>query len=199
MVEDDRDLTDVNPHLVRRSADETDGEFVRFESTMYPRESSSAPDLPHEPWGLDNDFEHVHPDQTERWEVLSGVLRIEVDGDERTLTEGEEATLPAGVAHRHWNPTDDPIRIVWERRPAFRDEEWAESVFALAQTGATDEDGVPGPLQIAVWIDTYPGATAYPAALPVTLQRAVASALAPLGRALGAEATYTRAGVAGGE
>lgn len=199
MVEGDRDLTDTNPHLVRASASETDGEFVRFESTMYPQDVSEAPDLPHEPWGLDNDFEHVHPDQTERWEVLVGELRIEVDGEERTLTAGEDATLPADVAHRHWNPTDEPIRVVWERRPAFDDEEWAESVFALAQTGAADEDGVPGPLQIAVWIDTYPGATAYPALLPPGVQRAVASLVAPLGRALGVEATYTREDVGPGD
>lgn len=190
MSEGSPNLRDATPHLVRKSADETDGEFVRFESTIHPGDGDA--DLPHEPWGLDNDFRHVHPNQTERWEVVSGRLRISVDGDERTLTAGDDAVLPEDVPHRHWNPTAEPIRVVWERRPAFDDEEWAESVYALAQAGETDEDGVPSPLQIAVWIDTYPNATAYPAVLPVSLQRFGASLLAPVGRRLGYDATYER-------
>jgi hypothetical protein len=44
---------------------------------------------------------------------------------------------------------DRPIRVVWERHPAFRTEAWAESVDALAQAGKTDDEGVPSPLQIA--------------------------------------------------
>jgi mannose-6-phosphate isomerase-like protein (cupin superfamily) len=185
--------TGMDPHVVRKEADETGGEFVRFESTMYPSptDAPAAETLSHELWGLDNDFEHVHPEQRERWEVVAGKLRIEVNGDERTLTEGEDVSLPSDVPHRHYNPTDQPIRVVWERYPAHRSEEWAESVYALAQAGGTNEEGVPNPLQIAVWIDAYPD-EAYPTAVPVRLQQSLSSLIAPIGRSAGFEPRYTR-------
>lgn len=186
------DFSAVNPHVVRKGAAETDGEFVRFESTMYPAADAPNPDLPHERWSLDYEFEHVHPEQAERWEVLSGELRVAVDVEARTLTEGETATLPAGVPHRHDNPTDRPIRVVWERRPAFEDAEWAESLYALAQEGAVDQEGVPGPLQLAVITDAYPDESVYSAAVPVGVQKLAFSALAAVGRLAGYEATHER-------
>lgn len=187
-------IAEMDAHVVRKRAEETGGEFIRFESTMYPSSvnASAASELSHEPWGLDNDFEHIHPEQKERWEVLSGELQIELDGDEQTLTEGEEVTLQSNVPHRHYNPTNRPIRVVWERRPAFQTEEWAESVYALAQAGKTNDERVPNPLQIAVWIEEFPTETAYPAVVPVTVQKTVSSLLAPVGRLAGYEARYSR-------
>lgn len=193
MTEAGQDSSTADPFVVRKSTEETGGEFVRFEATLYPHpgKSASRVDLPHERWGLDNDFEHVNPSQDERFEVLSGKLRVVFDGEERTLTDGDEVTIPANVPHRHWNPTGDPARVIWERRPANRTEEWAESVYALAQAGKTDEDGVPGLLQLAVILDEYPDDT-YPTTMPVGVQKALASILAPLGRAAGYEATHSR-------
>lgn len=187
-------LTDLNPHVVLKGPAETDGEYVRFESTMYPGPDTerNVTELSHERWGIDNDFEHVHPEQEERWEVQSGELRISFDGTERTLTEGEEIVLPAGVPHRHWNPMDDPIRVVWERRPAFETVEWAESVYALAQAGKTDEDGVPGVLQSVVIFDEYSIENPYFAAVPVSVQKAAMALLAPVGRLAGYDATHSR-------
>ena len=187
-------LTDRNPHVVLQGPAETDGELVRFESTMYPAPEAdgNATDLSHERWGLDNDFEHVHPEQEERWEVRSGELRVTFEGTEQTLTEGEEITLPADVPHRHWNPTDEPIRVVWERRPAFETAEWAESVYALAQAGKTDEDGVPSVLQSVVIFDEYSTENPYFATVPVSVQKVAASLLAPVGRLVGYEPTHSR-------
>ncbi|WP_436935157.1 cupin domain-containing protein [Halovenus marina] len=194
MTEGFSNIAELNPHVVRDNAAETDGEFVRFESTMYPSSTdpTAARELSHEPWGLDNDFEHVHPEQEERWKVLAGKLRIAVDGDEQILEEGEETTLPSDVPHRHWNPTDRPIRVRWERRPAFQTEAWAESVYALAQAGKTNEEGVPDPLQIAVWIDAFPAETAYPTVAPVSIQKRLSALFAPVGRLAGYEAQYSR-------
>lgn len=187
-------LTGESPHAVLAGPAETDGEYVRFESTMYPalNTDGKATDLSHERWGLDNDFEHVHPEQEERWEVQSGELRVAFEGTEQTLTEGEEITLPADVPHRHWNPTNEPIRVIWERHPAFETVEWAESVYALAQAGKTDEDGVPGILQSIVIFDEYSTENPYFAAVPVSVQKAAVSLLAPVGRLAGYEATHSR-------
>lgn len=187
-------IDEMNPHIVKKGSEETDGEFVRFESTMYPSsaEASDVDTLSHEPWGLDNDFEHIHPEQKERWKVMEGKLLVELDGDEQTLTEGQEITLPSNVPHRHWNPTDQPIRVVWERHPAFQTETWAESVYTLAQAGKTDDEGVPNPLQIAVWINAFPSETAYPTVVPVSVQKVFSSLLAPIGRMVGFDAKYNR-------
>jgi len=194
MTREAGDIDGMNPHVVKKGAEETDGDFVRFESTMYPSsvDAPAARSLSHEPWGLDNDFEHVHPTQEEHWTVVAGTLRVEVDGDERTVSEGEEVTLPSDVPHRHYNPTDRPIRVVWERRPAFRTEAWAESVYALAQRGETDTNGVPNPLQIPVWIDEFPEETAYPTVAPVAVQRAASALIAPVSRMAGFKARYVR-------
>lgn len=193
MTGNGRPVADLDPFVVRKGADETDGEFVRFEATMYPHpDSDGAVDLPHERWGLDNDFEHVNPRQDERFEVLSGRLRAVYDGVDRELTAGESVTIPAGTRHRHWNPAAEPARVVWERRPARRTEAWAESVYALAQAGLTDENGIPeNPLRSAVIFDEYPDDT-YPASVPVPLQKLAFSLLASVGRRLGYEATYAR-------
>lgn len=188
------DFTEVDPHRVRKSVEETDGAFVRFESTLYPtpQDSQAAAALSHEPWSLDYRVEHVHPEQAERWEVLSGELGITLDGERHTLSEGEEMTLPAGVPHEHWNPGTEPARVVWERRPAFDDEAWAESLFALAQRGAVDENGVPGPLQLAVITDAYPTESVYLSSVPVGVQKVGFSILGAIGRFVGYEATHTR-------
>lgn len=188
------DFSAVDPHRVRQSAAETDGECVRFESTLYPRsrEAPAAAELPHEPWSLDYKFEHVHPEQEERWRVRSGELAVTVDGERRTLSEGEETVLPEGVPHEHWNPGSEPARVVWERRPGFDDAAWAESLFALAQRGDVDENGVPGLLQLAVVTDAYPVESVYMSGVPVRVQRAAFAALGAVGRLAGYEPTHAR-------
>jgi len=47
--------------------------------------------------------EHVHPRISERFIVISGTLGVRLDGIERRLGAGEEATARPGVAHDWWN------------------------------------------------------------------------------------------------
>ena len=42
---------------------------------------------------------HVHPAQVERFEVISGAMRLRVDGHEQLLTEGQSVEVPAGAPH----------------------------------------------------------------------------------------------------
>lgn len=186
------DLAEADPHVVRTSAEETGGEFVRLESTIHPSlDADGTADLSHERWGVDYTGEHLHR-QEERFEVVRGEIRVVFEGTDRRLAEGDEITIPAETPHRHWNPTDRPARVAWERRPAGRTEEWAESVYALAQAGKTDEEGVPGPVQTAVIVDEFPEEMAYPTVLPAGVQRAISSVVAPVARLAGYEATHSR-------
>lgn len=196
MVEE---LPTMNPHVVRTSAGETDGERVVFESTLHPTaDAAGDAGLSHERWGIDFADAHFHPDQTERLEVVAGEIAVVLDGERQRLTPGETVTIPKGTRHRHWNPTTDPARVRWERSPAYRTAEWAESVYALAQRGLADEAGTPSWLHLAVLIDEFPRESAYLAGVPGTLQRVLAAGLAPLGRAMGYEATYSRSDVESG-
>ncbi|MFB6170957.1 MAG: cupin domain-containing protein [Haloarculaceae archaeon] len=189
------DLSEADPFVVTKGTEETGGEFVQFEATVYPPPDADADpadlDLPHEPWGADNGEEHVHPKQAEWFEVLAGEFRVAYGDVERTLSEGEEVTLPRGVPHTHWNPTDAPARVRWERRPARQSEAWLETAYVLAQAGETGPDGTPGLLQTAVTFDEYPDDT-YLTRLPVGLQKAAVTVLAPVGRLAGYEAHRSR-------
>ncbi|MFB6197003.1 MAG: cupin domain-containing protein, partial [Halobacteriaceae archaeon] len=62
--------------------------------------------------------------------------------------------------------------------------------YALAQTGRTDADGMPGLLQTAVVGDEYPDHT-YRASPPVPVQKVLFSVLASVGRLAGYEGTHT--------
>lgn len=47
---------------------------------------------------------HVHPSQTEAYEVLEGSLRVRIGETMRTLVPGEVVVVPAGVVHTFRNP-----------------------------------------------------------------------------------------------
>ena len=53
---------------------------------------------------------HFHPEQDERFEVLEGSLRVNVDGEERDLAAGEAIEIPRKAVHQMWNPGDEPAR-----------------------------------------------------------------------------------------
>ena len=75
---------------------------------------------------------HLHPAQEERFTVLSGEAAIRVgDGEEVRLREGDSYAVPPGTPHLAWNPTEGPVRLRLEFRPALRWLEFVERLFAL--------------------------------------------------------------------
>jgi mannose-6-phosphate isomerase-like protein (cupin superfamily) len=71
---------------------------------------------------------HAHPNMEERWEVLEGRAAFEVDGVMVEAESGASVVAPPGRPHLAWNPTDEPVRLQIEMRPALR---WAEFVRRL--------------------------------------------------------------------
>jgi mannose-6-phosphate isomerase-like protein (cupin superfamily) len=71
---------------------------------------------------------HAHPGMEERWEVLEGRGAFEVDGVSVECGPGSCVIAPKGRPHIAWNPTDEPVRLRIEMRPALR---WAEFVRRL--------------------------------------------------------------------
>jgi mannose-6-phosphate isomerase-like protein (cupin superfamily) len=136
--------------------------------------------------------EHRHMRQEERFRVDAGSIGLGIAGKERTVSEGEEVTVPAGVPHRWWNEGAVEATVRVELRPALDTQTFFETFFGLARDGKTNEKGIPGLLQVAVVFrdlgDSCPTVTKPPA----LVQRITVALLAPIGRSLGRRAVYAR-------
>jgi uncharacterized RmlC-like cupin family protein len=74
---------------------------------------------------------HVHPEMEETWRVVAGTAAFRIGERELTAEPGEAVVAPPGVTHRAWNPTDEPVQLRIEMRPALRWREFTERLFAL--------------------------------------------------------------------
>jgi quercetin dioxygenase-like cupin family protein len=92
---------------------------------------------------------HFHPGQTEHFEILAGVVHVEVAGQRRQLAAGEQLDIPPHTAHRMWNPGGDAARARWETRPPGRTEQWFRDLGALQGSRWVNQDGQPQPLAFA--------------------------------------------------
>lgn len=190
MNDSERAISDTEPLAFEHGVDESGDRYVRIEVTLHPGTDTADSSLSHHPTLFDIPERHVHPEQEERLGVIAGEYAIERDGTEHTLTPGDELVVPPGTPHAQLNPTDDPIRVVHEHRPTMESPAVYETFYALAQTGRTDDDGMPGRLQTAVVVDEFPDHT-YRTSPPVPVQKLLFGALAAVGRLAGYEATHT--------
>ncbi len=53
--------------------------------------------------------EHIHPTETEAFEIESGTLRIWIEGAPQDLHPGDRFAVPPGVRHRFLNPGTTPM------------------------------------------------------------------------------------------
>jgi quercetin dioxygenase-like cupin family protein len=163
--------------VFRTTAAETGGELVRVETIVEPDGFVAAA--------------HVHPAQTERFEILEGTVGLRVGRETVIAGPGDVAVVEPGTPHRFWNAGDDPARFLCEIRPALQFESLIETMFTLAAEGRTNRRGLPSPLRLAVIARAHFDTVRLPFP-PVALQRAALSVGAPAGRLLGYEPTVTR-------
>jgi quercetin dioxygenase-like cupin family protein len=120
---------------------------------------------------------HVHPVQTERFEVTSGTMRFRVGLRTVIAGPGDVVEVAPGVMHSFANAGDTEATLRVEVRPALRMEEMFAEVVALAKAGRMTRRGLPrSPLELAVLARTY-DQEAHAPLLGVGVQRAL---LAPL-------------------
>lgn len=86
-----------------------------------------------DPPGCPRSPRHVHPNQEESFEVLSGQLSVDLNGTLRRLSPGESITIPRGVPHAAWNAGAEPMRMLWESRPGLRTAEFFDGLYGLAR------------------------------------------------------------------
>jgi quercetin dioxygenase-like cupin family protein len=127
--------------------------------------------------------EHMHPHQEERFEVISGAVEGQVDGESRTVVAGGESTIAAGVPHAWWNASDGETHLRVQFRPALQTAEFFDLAFELARNGRTDERGHPR-FPERLWLLAAFPTEFRPVGMPVVVHRILVRALAPFGRRL---------------
>jgi quercetin dioxygenase-like cupin family protein len=141
----------------------TAGELLAFELALRP---GGAVPLP-----------HVHPIQTERFEVVSGRMRFRIGLRTRVVGPGEVVEVAPGVLHGFGNAGEEEARMRVEVRPALAMEQMFADVIAMARAGRMTKRGLPrNPLELAVLARTY-DQEAHAPFMTVGMQRVL---LAPL-------------------
>ena len=160
--------------FLETSAD-TGGEYVLVECTVQPNGFVAAA--------------HVHPNQSETFQIERGTIAFKLDGEEIVAHAGDTVVVPAGAAHKFWNAGETEAVFVTEVRPALQFERLLETMFALAADGKTNKRGMPNPLRLAVIANAHFEDVRLPFP-PAWMQKAGLLMGAPLGRALGFRPVY---------
>ena len=159
----------------REAARETGGEYVRFEALIAPGGTLASA--------------HLHPNQTERFEFVSGTLTMKVGGRTVEAKPGDVVVIEPGTPHNFWNKTDEPVRMLVEMRPALSLESLLETMYGLAADGKTNRWGMPNPFRLAVIAKEHFDVVRVPL-VPAWVQRAALAVGAPIGRLFGYSAAY---------
>jgi quercetin dioxygenase-like cupin family protein len=133
--------------------------------------------------------EHRHPGITERFTVLEGELTVKRGGQASVLGQGASATIEPNVWHDWWNASDRDARVRVEVTPGERFAHMIETLFGLARLGHTGKNGMPHPLQLALFAPEFSDVIVLRSP-PLAVQRALFGALAPIARWRGYRATY---------
>ena len=162
----------VTGEVVRflRTAAETDGELVEVEVTVAPGGAVAAA--------------HVHPYQSECFEVLEGTVEFRRGRHTVTAGPGEVVNVAPGLKHSFRNAGEGPARFRCEVRPALQFERFLETMFGLAAAGKTNRKGMPSPLRLAVIANAHFDDVRLPH-VPAFLQKAALVTGAGVGRLAG--------------
>jgi quercetin dioxygenase-like cupin family protein len=132
---------------------------------------------------------HVHPEQKERFEVIRGRMRFRVRRDRIFAGPGEVVVVPPGVPHDWANVGEQTALVRVEVRPALAMERLFETAIALAQDGRTFANGMPKPLDLALFVREFEREVqaAFP---PLWVQEIVLAPLAWMAERRGHAARY---------
>lgn len=163
-------MPEGSTYIVTKPASETGGESVEMEFVL--------------PTGCVPPPPHVHPAQVERYEVLEGSFDVMVDGEWRTLRQGESASVPIGVLHTFRNGSGARVRVRNWHEPALRFEQYIASIHrTLKKAGITRKRDPRIPVYLSMLMLEY-DETLRPGR---RRERLPIRALARLGRLLGLE------------
>jgi quercetin dioxygenase-like cupin family protein len=150
------------------TAASSDGELLAFDFALRPGGAVPMP--------------HVHPEQSERFEVVEGQMRFRVGLRTIVAGPGDVLLVEPGVAHSFANAGDEDARLRVEVRPALAMEEMFADVVELAEAGRMSTRGMPrNLLDLALLARTY-DREAHAPLLGRRLQRMLLAPLVALAR-----------------
>lgn len=156
-----------------RTAEETDGRLTQFELWVSPKGYIPV--------------RHLHPTLSETVKVISGVFKVECDGEIKDLKPGEKFTIEKGKPHQWWNESDsEEAQVIFTIEPAGKFEEMQDQIFGICNT-----KGKLSFLQIMVMAKKYNMIIAGP---PIFIQKIMWAVLSPIGRMLGYKKYYPEYG-----
>jgi quercetin dioxygenase-like cupin family protein len=167
----------VTGELIRfvKAAADTGGEYVLIEVVVEPNGAVAAA--------------HVHPYQTEVFEILEGEITFRAGKETIVAKAGDTVRVDPGTKHKFWNAGETDARFRTEVRPALQFESLIETMFGLAADGKTNRKGMPNPFRLAVIANHHFDDVRLPFP-PVWAQKLGLAVAAPLGRLLGSRPTY---------
>jgi len=120
-----------------QTAEQTNGRLTQFDLWVSPK--GNVP------------VRHLHPGQSETVEVVSGIFKVECDGDIKYMQPGEKFTIEKGKAHQWWNESDSQeVQVKFTIEPANKFQVMQEQIF-----GICNEKGKLSFLQIMVMAKEY--------------------------------------------
>jgi uncharacterized protein YndB with AHSA1/START domain/quercetin dioxygenase-like cupin family protein len=142
-----------------RTAEETGGEMVEMEVSGRPR-------------GFLNQ-RHVHPEQVERLEVVSGTLKVGMNGRDHVLGPGHSIEIPVGTPHTQVPVGDGPGVVRIQVRPAGRTQAFMSRLAELCREGKFMRGGFPRHVAAAELVLEFAGA-GHAATPPLRVQQRLA-------------------------
>ena len=158
-----------------KTSAETDGELVVIDAAVAPGGFVAA--------------EHLHPYQSERFEILSGEVEFKLGKEVVTARPGDVVMVEPGTSHQFRNLGNEEIRFRTEVRPALSFETFLQTMFGLASEGKTNQKGMPNPVRLAVIMSEHFDLVRLPFP-PAWVQRMGLAFASPLGLLFGYEPTY---------
>jgi mannose-6-phosphate isomerase-like protein (cupin superfamily) len=104
-----------------KTARDTDGRSIELEVTVEPHGSVAAA--------------HMHPRQTERFEIVSGTVGFRIGRKTIEAHAGDAVVVEPGTAHKFWNAGEEQAVFRTVISPALSFERLIETMFALAADG----------------------------------------------------------------
>lgn len=163
--------------LFLQTAKDTGGQLLEMESVFQPHSIEPIP--------------HYHPFQEEDFVVLEGEITVRMNGQLKVLKQNDRLTIKAGEIHSMWNHSAYKARVHWKVSPAMDTEYFLETGIGIANEKKTNEQGMPGILQVALMANKFSPVFRI-AKPPFLIQKIVFSLLSPVSRAAGYRSIYKK-------
>jgi mannose-6-phosphate isomerase-like protein (cupin superfamily) len=126
--------------------------------------------------------EHIHQNTHERYTVLSGTMRVKVNGKFRRLKAGDVVDIPPGTPHINpWNNSREDAAIELWLSPENGYEEFLEIMYHIAKVDKLSRKKDLNPVQYATIGERVP-AVDYLTSMPIIAQQVGSPVVAAFGR-----------------